>query len=53
VRAGDRLTGTLTVENVRQAAGNDLLTTKTEIATVDGEPVLTAYQITVVRGEGK
>jgi acyl dehydratase len=53
VRAGDRLVGVLTVENVRQAAGNDLLSTRTEISTVDGEPVLVAYSTTVVRGEGK
>jgi acyl dehydratase len=53
VRAGDRLTAVLTVENVRQAAGNDLLYTRIEISTVDGEPVLTAYATTVVRGEGK
>jgi acyl dehydratase len=53
VRAGDRLTAVLTVENIRQAAGNDLLYTKIEISTVDGEPVVTAYATTVVRGEGK
>ncbi len=53
VRAGDRLTAVLTVDNIRQAAGNDLLYTRIEISTVDGEPVVTAYQTTVVRGEGK
>ena len=53
VRAGDRLVAVLTVENVRQAAGNDLLNTRSDISTVEGEPVLVAYQVTVVRGEGK
>jgi len=53
VRAGDNLTAVLTVENVRVAAGNDLLSTRAEISTVAGEPVLTAYSTTVVRGEGK
>jgi acyl dehydratase len=53
VRAGDRLTAVLTVENIRQAAGNDMLYTRIDISTVDGEPVVTAYQTTVVRGEGK
>jgi acyl dehydratase len=53
VRAGDRLTAVLTVENIRRAAGNDMLYTRIEISTVDGEPVVTAYATTVVRGEGK
>ena len=50
VRAGDRLTVTVSVETVRSAAGNDLLTTRGEVATVDGEPVLTAYSTLVARG---
>ncbi len=53
VRAGDRLTAVCTVENVRYAAGNDLLNTRVEITTVDGEPVVTGYTTTVVRGVGK
>jgi acyl dehydratase len=50
VRAGDRLTVTVTVENIRTAGGNDLLTTRGDISTVDGEPVLTAYSTLVSRG---
>jgi acyl dehydratase len=50
VRAGDRLTVTVSVENIRSAAGNDLLTTRGDVATVDGEPVLTAYSTLVARG---
>ena len=53
VRAGDRLTAVLTVDNIRQVAGNDLLNTRAEISTTDGEPVVTVYTTTVVRGEGK
>ena len=53
VRAGDRLTAVLTVDNIREAAGNDLISTRTDISTTDGEPVVTVYSTTVVRGEGK
>ena len=50
VRAGDRLTVVVTVENIRSAGGNDILTTRGDVATVDGEPVLTAYSTLVARG---
>jgi acyl dehydratase len=50
VRAGDVLTVTVTVESIRTAAGNDLLTTRGEVSTVDGEPVVTAYSTLVARG---
>ena len=50
IRAGDRLTVTVSVESIRSAAGNDLLTTRGDIATVDGEPVATAYSTLVARG---
>ena len=50
VRAGDRLTVTVSVESIRSAAGNDLLTIRGDLATVDGEPVLTAYSTLVARG---
>jgi acyl dehydratase len=50
VRAGDRLIVTVSVESIRSAAGNDLLTTRGDVATVDGEPVLTAYSTLVARG---
>ena len=32
------------------AAGNDILTTRSDISTVDGEPVVTAWAVTVARG---
>ncbi len=50
VRAGDRLTVTVSVENIRSAAGNDILTTRGDVATVDGEAVLTVYSTLVARG---
>ena len=50
IRAGDRLTVTVTVENIRAAAGNDMITTRGDVTTVDGEPVFTAYSTLVARG---
>ncbi|HEV7658039.1 MAG TPA: MaoC family dehydratase N-terminal domain-containing protein [Mycobacteriales bacterium] len=48
--AGDRLTVTVTVENIRAAAGNDMITTRGDVLTEDGEPVFTAYSTLVARG---
>ena len=50
IRAGDRLVSTTTIENVRSVAGNDLLTTRVEVTTEDGEPVCTATSMLVARG---
>ncbi len=50
VRAGDRLTVVVSVETIRSAGGNDILTTRGDVATVDGEPVLTTYSTLVARG---
>lgn len=50
VRAGDRLTLTLTIESVRSLAGNDVLGLRSEIATVEGEHVVTARSVLVARG---
>jgi acyl dehydratase len=50
IRAGDRLVATTTVENVRTVAGNDMLTTRVELATEDGEAVCTAVSMLVARG---
>jgi hypothetical protein len=50
VRAGDALRGTLTVDSVRAAAGVDMIATRTEVSTVDGEPVCTATATLVHRG---
>jgi acyl dehydratase len=50
VRAGDRLVSVLTVDSVRSAAGNDILTTRAELTTEGGEHVVTAYSTIVARG---
>lgn len=52
IRAGDRLVSVVQVDSIRVVAGNDLLGTRSEIATVDGEPVLTARATLVARGVG-
>lgn len=49
VRAGDRLTVVVTVVDVAEAAGNDLVTTSSEIRTTAGELVCTAKSIMVAR----
>lgn len=53
VRAGEELQVVVSVEEIRQAAGNDLITSRSEVRTTDGELVTTAYAVIVVRGEGK
>jgi acyl dehydratase len=50
IRAGDRLVATTTIEAVRAVAGNDMLTTRVDVATEDGEPVCTATSMLVARG---
>ena len=50
VTAGDRLVAVTTIEGIRAAAGNDILTTRADITTEDGEPVVTAWAVTVARG---
>jgi len=50
IRAGDSLTTVVSVDDIRSAAGNDIISTKSDVSTVDGEPVVTAYATLVVRG---
>ena len=52
VHAGDVLQVIVTVDDVRTAAGNDIVTTRGEVQTVDGEPVVTAISTIVARGTG-
>jgi acyl dehydratase len=52
IRAGDALSVVVTVESVRSVAGNDIVSTKGDVSTVDGDPVLTTYSTLVVRGAG-
>lgn len=50
IRAGDRLTTTVSIDSVRSAGGHDMVTTRSDIATVEGEHVVTSYTTLVVRG---
>src|SRR5215217_1359253 len=50
IRAGDRLIATTTIEAVRSVAGNDMLTTRVDLATEDGEAVCSATSMLVARG---
>ena len=50
IRAGDRLVAVPVIEAVRSVAGNDLLTTRVDVATEDGEPVCSATSMLVARG---
>jgi N-terminal half of MaoC dehydratase len=52
VRAGDDLIGTLVVDSVRAAAGVEMIATRTDIETTEGEPVCTATATLVHRGTG-
>ena len=50
IRAGDRLVATATIDAVRTVAGNDMLTTRVDLATEDGEQVCTTHSMLVARG---
>ncbi|MCI2417077.1 MaoC family dehydratase N-terminal domain-containing protein [Saccharopolyspora sp. K220] len=50
IRAGDRLVTVVHVDDIKARAGNDFLTVRAEIATVDGEPVCTGKAMLVARG---
>ena len=50
ITAGDRLVATASIDAVRSVAGNDMLTTRVDLATEDGEPVCTATSMLVARG---
>jgi acyl dehydratase len=52
VTAGDRLQVLVTIDAIRVAAGNEMITTKGDVITESGEPVLTVYSLLVVRGAG-
>lgn len=49
-RAGDVLKATSSVVDIRDAGKNELMTTRTEITTVEGEKVCDAYSTIVSRG---
>jgi acyl dehydratase len=50
--AGDVLQTVVTIDDVRVAAGNEIVTTRAEVTTVDGQAVCTAMSTIVVRGTG-
>ena len=50
IGAGDVLTATSTISDIRSAGSNVLLSTRTDIATVAGEHVCSAYSTLVERG---
>lgn len=52
VHAGDTLTVTVTIDAVRRAGGHDMVTSRSDVHTTDGEHVVTAVSTLVVRGEG-
>jgi acyl dehydratase len=51
IRAGDRLVATASIDAVKTVAGNDMLTTRVDLATEDGEPVCTTRSMLVARGQ--
>jgi acyl dehydratase len=48
--AGDVVVVTTTIESIRVAAGNDILTTRDDISTEGGEHVVTTWSVIVARG---
>jgi acyl dehydratase len=52
VYAGDRLTCVCSVQEITSRGGHDFVTTRTDVATEDGEAVVTVWSKLVVRGEG-
>ncbi|MFC0526504.1 MaoC family dehydratase N-terminal domain-containing protein [Phytohabitans kaempferiae] len=51
VVAGDELVCVNTVEDIISRGGHEFLTTRTEVSTAAGQPVLSAWSKIVVRGE--
>ena len=50
VVAGDELVVTNTIENIRAAAGNDMITVKSSVSTTSGELVVVPTMVIVARG---
>ena len=50
VVAGDELVCTISIEGIRSAAGNDIISTRADIATVSGELVMRSRSTLVARG---
>lgn len=52
VYAGDRLRCVCSVEDITSRGGHDFLTTRIDLSTESGEPVVSVWSKLVVRGEG-
>ncbi|BCB86704.1 hypothetical protein Psuf_040170 [Phytohabitans suffuscus] len=52
VVAGDELVCVNTVEEIMSRGGHDFMTTRTDVITSGGEPVVSVWSKLVVRGEG-
>jgi acyl dehydratase len=50
ITAGDEIVGVLTVDSVKEAGGNAMVVTRSELSTTEGEPVCTATSTVVIRG---
>ncbi len=50
LRAGDLVQVVASIEDIRAAGGNDIITSKMEVSTVEGELVCTALSTLVARG---
>jgi acyl dehydratase len=50
ISAGDVLTATSTISDIREAGGNVLISTRTDVSAESGEHVYTAHSILVERG---
>ena len=51
LHAGEWINRTTTIEEITSRVGNDFLTTRTDMVAEDGELVVTAWLMFVVRGE--
>jgi acyl dehydratase len=49
IRPGDRIVSVVTVESIKSLAGNDMISLTTEMSTLEGELVSTAYALLVGR----
>jgi acyl dehydratase len=49
ITAGDEIVGVLTIDSVKSVGGNSMVTTRTELSTIEGEPVCTATSTVVIR----
>lgn len=51
--AGDEVVVTVSVDSIRVVAGNDMLTVRADVSTLDGELVTTARTMLVARGRAE